>query len=77
MCRYRRMNDAGEKLDSQDMIEILNVVKQLREFEVYELGTTFISEDFVESFARLISSGTPILSPNLLTILSRHAEDIN
>lgn len=76
-CRYREMNDASEKLTDQDMIEILNAAKQLRELDIPESGTTFISEDFVKSFARLDSSGTPILSPNLQTLLFRHSKHIN
>lgn len=60
----------------RDMIKILNNTKELLILEGPESGTTFISVDFLESFALLDSSGTPILSPKLHTLFA-YSKDIN
>lgn len=76
-CRSWKIFDDKKIMGGQHIMEILSAAKQLRSLEIPEAGGIFISADFVESFALLDSSGIPILSPNLQSLLFRHCYSIN
>lgn len=62
-------DSSGQRLNGQNILQILQTFKQLRVLEVPVLN--FLSTDFLESFAQRSSSGTPILGPNLQILLLR------
>lgn len=62
-------DSSSQRLNGQNILQILQTFKQLRVLEVPVLN--FLSTDFLESFAQRSSSGTPILGPNLQILLLR------
>ncbi|KZP10522.1 hypothetical protein FIBSPDRAFT_963011 [Athelia psychrophila] len=53
------------RLSGADVIQILNATQQLQVLEVRDVQPQFISSDFLEAFAQVSPSGTPVLCPKL------------
>ncbi|KZP27290.1 hypothetical protein FIBSPDRAFT_313809 [Athelia psychrophila] len=63
---------------AQILIPILEDLKQLRVLEVLEVlesDPTFISARFLKCFAQISPSSTPILAPNLYTLLFHYSQN--
>ncbi|KZP02378.1 hypothetical protein FIBSPDRAFT_1055920 [Athelia psychrophila] len=58
-------------------VRVLDDVKQLRVLELPQSEPALISADFLERFALLDQSGTPILGPNLQILLFHYSYHIN
>lgn len=74
---YNFKTKKSQNLTSKDMVQILKAAQQLRVLEIMDIQPAFLTKSFMETFALLSPSGTPILCPKLQTIVfrqSRHTD---